>query len=553
MGLTNCHTISFNKLSVPVIFIYHVREKFYISFYQQNYMYWNHRMFYGGLRMKRKALFVFLIIALLALPVFAGGDKEAKSTEKVIRIAEQVPGLITPGVWDGQVFSMNSSMYEYLVEINAETGELDPVLATDWSTEDGSSWVFNLRKGVKFHDGSDFTSADVKFTLERTQDPAIGHLKKQDFEVMSSIETPDDYTVIVNLKEPRPTFIYQLTDYNTAILSSEYDYAKLGESKPMGTGPFKMSQYIPKESIAMVKNAAYWDPALPKLDKILIYFVGDIDASVSMLEADRVDVVTFLTPVIKSRIEKIEGLSVISPYQEQRFLAMNVDEKPWDDNRVRLALKYAIDPQILAKSVTQMDIGAGAEYNETPIMNMLAEYKELPLRTRDIEKSKALLAEAGYPNGVKVELFYASDHPFGKEMAQSLKELAAPAGIDFDLKGFTRDVYLSQYWLNVPTSITGWGGRIDPSMLLALAFKGGGAWNESHMDNPRINTLIDDITAEIDEAKRMALYHELQEIFYEEGALLNLQVPFLVGINDRVTGYKQPLTMLPQYKYTDIK
>jgi len=503
--------------------------------------------------MKRKALFVFLIVALLALPVFAGGDKEAKSTEKVIRIAEQVPGLITPGVWDGQAFSMNSSLYEYLVEINVETGELDPVLATEWSTKDGNQWIFKLRQGVKFHDGSAFTSADVKYSIERTQDPSIGHLKKQDFEIVSSIETPDDYTLIINLKKARPTFVYLMTDYNMAMLSSDYDYAKLGESKPMGTGPFMMSQYIPKESVSMVKNPNYWDPNLPKLDKMLIYFVGDMDASVSMLEADRVDVVPFLTPVIMKRLSKMDGISVISPYQEQRFIAMNVDVKPWDDNRARLALKYAIDPQILAKSVTQMDIGSGAEYNETPIMNMLAEYKENPLRGRDIEKAKALLAEAGYPNGVKVEVYYASDHPFGKELAQSLKELAAPAGFDLDLKGYTRDVYLSQYWLNVPTSITGWGGRIDPSMLLALAFKGGGPWNESHMDNPRINTLIEMITGESDEAKRLEYYHELQDVFYEEGPLLNLQVPYLVAINDRVIDYKQPLTMLPQYKYTDVK
>lgn len=503
--------------------------------------------------MKRKALLVFLIVALVALPIFSGGGKEVKSTEKVIRIAEQVPGLITPGVWDGQVFSMNSSMYEYLVEINVETGELNPVLATEWSTVDGSQWIFKLRQGVKFHDGSDFTSADVKFSLERTQDPKIGHLKKQDFSIMSSIETPDDYTVIINLKEKRPTFVYLFTDYNMAMLSSEYDYANLGESKPMGTGPFMLSQYIPKESVSMVKNPNYWDASLPKLDKILIYFVGDIDASVSMLEADRVDVVPFLTPVIKSRLSKIEGLSVISPYQEQRFVAMNVDMKPWDDNNARLALKYAVDPQILAKSVTQMDLGAGAEYNETPIMNMLAEYKDIPLRGRDIEKAKALLTEAGYPNGVKVELYYASDHPFGKEFAQTIKELAAPAGIDFDLKGYTRDVYLSQYWLNVPTSITGWGGRIDPSMLLALAFKGDGPWNESHLNNPKVNTLIEKITGESDAAKRLEYYHDLQDVFYEEGALLNLQVPYLVGINDRVIDYKQPLTMLPQYKYTDIK
>lgn len=503
--------------------------------------------------MKRKAITSILLVAVLATSLFAGGAKETALTTKNIRIAEQVPGLITPGVWDGQAFSMNSSIYEYLVEINTSTGELDPVLATEWSTADGKQWTFKLRENVLFHDGSTFDSQDVKFTIERTQDPSIGHLKKQDFEIVASIETPDSHTVLINLKEARPTFIYQLTDYNMCILSSDYDYGSLGESKPMGTGPFIMKQMIPKESAALVKNTSYWQAGLPKVDALSIYFVSDIDASVSMLEDDRVDVVPFVTPVIQTRLSKIDGISVISPYQEQRFVAMNVDEKPWDDNRVRLAFKYAMDPQNIAKSVTQMELGNGAEYNETPIMNMLSEYNPLPLRERDIEKSKALLAEAGYPDGVTVELFYASDHPFGKELAQTLKELASPAGFNLDLKGYTRDVYLSQYWLNVPLSITGWGGRIDPSMLLALAFKGGGAWNESHLADERVDALIDKISSEIDPDKRTGYYHELQELFYEEGPLLNVQVPYLVAISDRIIDYRQPLTMLPQYKYTDIK
>jgi peptide/nickel transport system substrate-binding protein len=501
-----------------------------------------------------KRILSIVLILFLALPmVFAGGDKEAASTEKVVRVAEQVPGLITPGVWDGQAFSMNSSIYEYLVEINADTGALEPVLATSWSTDTGRRWEFKLRKGVTFHDGTPFTSADVKYTIERTQDPALGHLKKQDFEIVSSVETPDDYTVIINLKEQRPTFVYQLTDYNMAVLSSEYDYASLGESKPMGTGPFKMDQIIPKESAALSKNVNYWDPNLPKLDKILIYFVADIDASISMLESDRVDVVPFVTPVIKNRLDSTAGISVISPYQEQRFIAMTVDMKPFDDNRVRLALKYAMDPEIIARSVAKMELGDGAFYNETPIMNSLAEYKEIPHRGRDIEKAKALLAEAGYPNGVTVELTYASDHPFGNDLAQTIQELAEPAGFNIELKGYTRDIYLSQYWLNVPFSITGWGGRIDPSMLLALAFKSGGSWNESHLADPRVDALIDKISSEVDPEVRTGYYHELQELFYEEGSLINVQVPYLVAINDRVVDYKQPITMLPQYKYMDIK
>lgn len=502
--------------------------------------------------MKRITPVILILVMLVAMPLVAGGDKEAKKAEKIIRIAENVPGLITPGAWDGQTFSLNSSIYEYLVEINGETGELQPLLATEWSTSDGKQWTFKLREGVTFHDGSAFDADDVRFTIERTQDTAIGHLKKNDFAVVESIETPDKYTVILNLKEARPTFIYLMTDYNMAILSSDYDYAMLGESKPMGTGPFMNKQYIPKESIAMVKNPNYWDPTLPKVDQVLIYFVADIEASISMLEADKVDIVTYVTPIISKRLEKVDNLTVISPFQEMRLVALNYDEKPWDDARARQAFKYAMDPNVLAKSVTQMDLGQGTEYNETPIMNLLAEYKELPLRKRDIAKSKALLAEAGYPNGVSSELYYATDHPFSKEMAQTVKELAAPAGIDIQLKGYTRDVYLSQYWLAVPIMVTGWGGRIDPYMFLSYAFRGGAPWNELHIDDPTVNSLIDKISQEVDVDKRQTYYNEIQDIFYAEGGLMNLQVPYLVAINTRIVDFIQPITFITQLKNTDI-
>ena len=497
------------------------------------------------------ALAIFILTSASAL--IAGGAKEASaSSQKTIRVADQVPGLITPGSWDGQTFSMNSSIYEYLIEIDTDTGEIAPVLASEWSTEDGKKWVFSLRKDVLFHNGTTFDAEDVKFTIERTQDPALGHLKKQDFAIVESVETPDPYTVVLNLKESRPTFVYQFTDYNMAMLSSEYDYGKLGETAPMGTGPFKMVRLIAKESAELEKNAQYWDAELPKIDKLLIYFVADVDSAISMLEDGRVDVVPFVTPIIKQRLDKVEGVSVITPFQEQRFVAMVQSMEPFDDNRVRLALKYAMDPEILAKS-TQLALGDGVSYNETPIMNMLAEYKERPLRERDIEKARGLLAQAGYPNGVAVELFYSSDHPFEQNIAQTVKELAAPAGFNIELKGYTRDIYLSQYWLNVPFCITGWGGRIDPSMLLSLAFHSKGPWNESHLDNPKVDRLIDLISGEVDDDLRRAYYHELQDVFYEEGTLLNVQVPFMVAISDKVVNYRHPLTMLPQYKYTDIR
>lgn len=504
--------------------------------------------------MKRFSV-ITLLVLLLAMPlVFAGGDKEeAAESEKVIRVAEQVPGLITPGVWDGQAFSMNSSIYEYLVEINADTGEIDPLLATSWESEDGKTWVFKLRDDVTFHDGSQFTSEDVKFTIERTQDPTVGHLQRQDFSIVESIETPDDFTVVMHLSDSYPTFIYRLTDYNMMMLSSDYDYESLGESKPMGTGPFKMQQLVPKESALLVKNAEYWDEALPKVDKLLIYFVPDIDASISMLESDRVDVVPFVTPTIKNRLEGVDGISIVSPYQEHRFIAMVADMEPFDDNRVRLALKYAMDPEVIARSVAKAELNDGVFYNESPIISGLVQHKDIPFRGRDIEKAKALLAEAGYPNGVSVPLTYASDHPYGKELAQTIQELAAPAGFDIQLKGYTRDVYLSQYWMNVPFSITGWGVRIDPYMMLSLAFKGGGPWNESHFDHPRVNELIEKISSENDADTRLSYYHELQDIFYEEGPIINVEVPLLIAVNDRIVNYSHPVSQIPQYKYMDVK
>lgn len=501
--------------------------------------------------MKRFLTFAFVLLAAGTL-LFAGGEQEQGEEKMVIRVAEQVPNLITPGAWDGQAFSLNASIYDYLIEMDANTGELVPSLATEWETEDGRVWTIQLREGVTFHDGSAFTSEDVKFTLERTQDPDLGHLKAQDFSILESVETPDDYTVEITLTEDYPTFPYLFTDYNMAILSSEYDYGSMGESAPMGTGPFVLEQLIPKESALLSANADYWAAGLPKADELRIYFVPDIDSSVSLLEAGEVDIVPQISPIIKTRLEGLGGFNIVSPYQESRFIALAADREPFDDNEVRLAFKHTMDPEILAKA-SQGALGESIFYNETPIVDALAQYHAIPFRGRDIERAQELLAEAGYPDGLTVELFYASDHPYGTELAQTLKELSAPAGFELDLKGFPRDIYLSQHWMNAPMSLTGWGVRTDPSMLLMLAYHSEGPWNESHIANPRVDELIESIRGEIDPDQRMAYYAELQEIFHEEGTVINVQVPYLVALNNAIKDYRQPLTMLPQLEYATVE
>lgn len=502
------------------------------------------------MKTQSRMLSILLIFAVATL-AFAGGAQEADGDKMVIREVSQVPNIITPGSWDGQSFAFNASVYDFLVEIDPETSELMPTLATEWSTEEGKVWTVKLREGVTFHDGSPFTSEDVRFTVERTQDPDLGHLQKSDFEIVERIETPDDYTIVFHLEEVRPTFMYLFTSYNMCVLASDYDYAEFGETRPMGTGPFKVEQYIPKESVLMSANEDYWLDGHPIADELVIYFIADMEASVAMLEAGEVDVVSHISTIHKENLER-QGFEIAVPWQENRVIAMAADREPFDDNRVRLAMKYAMDPTALARAC-QGRLGEDVYYTESPILNFQLQYHDIPHRGQDIERARELLAEAGYPNGLEVELYYASDHPYSSEIAQTVKELAAPAGFDIVLKGYTRDIYLSQHWMNVPMSITGWGPRVEPSMLLSLAYHSEGPWNESHLDDPEVDELIDMIRTEIDQDQRLAYYEQLQEVFYERGTMISVEIPFYVGMRSEVRNYRQPPTFMTQYEYVSIE
>ena len=393
-----------------------------------------------------KKIFLFGLMALLLVSaVFAGGKQEegtetgtteteaaeaAEPEKKIMRVADTVATKLMPGALAGNAMSYVSAVYDWLIFVDPDTNELVPDLATSWDTEDGEVWTLKLREGVKFHDGSDFTAEDAIFTMERTQDETLGHQSKWNFVNVEKYEAVDDYTVKVHFSQPTPTFPYFLTEFNMGVVSSEYDYATKGDTKPIGTGAFKIKDYVPKESILLEKNEMYWKEGLPKIDEVHIYLIPDVDRRVAMLESGQVDLVKGgVSPLIVNKVLQDPRFGIPKPIQFHRIFNMDMSNPPFDDNRVRQALKYWIDPEVLAGvafgELKKDDIWVV----ESPVSASLPIYKDFPMRGRNIEKAKQLLVEAGYEAGIDTVLYFATDIDSNAEFAQAIKEMAAPAEI----------------------------------------------------------------------------------------------------------------------------
>jgi peptide/nickel transport system substrate-binding protein len=365
------------------------------------------------------------------------------------------------------------------------------------------------------------------------------------------MEKIDDYTVKFYLTDSRPTFMYYFTGYNMIMLSSDYDYAGMGVTKPMGTGPFKAKEILVGEGAVLTKNENYWKSGYPKVDEIRYYFISDMETKMNMLEQGKADIVRDMAIGNLDRINKNPNLKYDIPYTYFRIIYMNVEKEPFNDPRVVEALKYCVDPEVLA-NVNMGKLGDNIFFSEFHIGVSQREYKKIAPRKRDIAKAKALLAEAGYADGVDLDIYYESDIDFSSAIALSLQEQAAPAGFRIKLKGNPRDIYLAQFWLNVGFGITAWSPRVDPSLILDLAYKTGGSWNESHLASPEADRIMNAILSELDEAKRIQLYGELQQWFHDKGPVMTIQVPFIVAQTKRVLEYNEPMTRIIKIEDIDL-
>ena len=361
---------------------------------------------------------------LLAVALTLGLSGAARAAKDlVVGIPVNLTGLDPADLNDNASQSAARLMFEGLYNLD-EHMHLQPQLAESYeATEDAKEFTFHLRKGVTFHDGTPFNAAAVKFSFDRAGNPE-NHLKRQSLYVMiDHTDAVDDYTVRVVLKYPFGAFVNDIAHPGALIVSpkSVQQYGKEVTRHPSGTGPYEFVSWT-ADTLRMKKNEHYWRSGQPNVDTVTYRSVPENGARIAMLQAGEAQ---FIYPVPPELIASLQNSPTITVFDEPsilgRYVALNVMRKPFDDPRVRLALNYAVDKQAFIKVV----FSGHADTMDSSMPQLLPFHQKQGSYSYDPAKAKALLAEAGYPNGFESTLTGISDTLAQRGMQFIQQQLAA--------------------------------------------------------------------------------------------------------------------------------
>jgi peptide/nickel transport system substrate-binding protein len=443
------------------------------------------------------------------------------------------------------------NLYDGLVTRDANMVVV-PELAESVTQVSPTVYDFKIRKGVKFHDGSEMTVEDVKFTLERvTKDGAMGDGQTSPRQSLmgpvASVEIVGDDTVRINLKEPWPILPAMLP--NQQIVSKAF-VEKVGSAglatEVNGTGPFKLAEWRKGESIIMERFDAYYggSPAIPPVgpacvDRVIFKFIPESASRVAALLAGDVHIINELPTFSVAQVKANPGTEVMSVNGTRSFfVAMNTQGEIFDDIRVRQAAAHALDKDLLIDKIL-----AGAAARIEGILSPDAfGASELPKYEHDIEKAKALLAEAGYPDGIDVTI--DTDGP-NKDTAEAVASLLSKAGIRAKI-AVGESAQLSSKWRTKGEPKTGdmyfssWGnGSLDPFDIFTPTHRTNDRGNSAGYANPKVDALLDAAATELDAEKRAGMYREAELIINADVPYLYLWVPQdLYGVSKRLSGWQ---------------
>lgn len=476
----------------------------------------------------------YAFVAKVTGEPLAGAARAAMPRGGRLRIGMRVKDVANPHQFDWlEKSNVARQVCEYLAVTGADN-VTRPHLLESWETSDDlRTWTLNLRRDVKWHSGRRLLADDVVWNLKRVLDPATGSSmlglmkdymlseaetstgKTQRLWDPAAIEKLDDFTIRLNARQPQLAVPEHLSHYPMLILDPEED----GTFGPgaNGTGPFELVEHAVGSHSRLKGRGDYWGEG-PYLDELIFVDLGDdVSASMAAVASKQVDGLFRAEP---SQYDTLTGLDHVAVYQTQTaetaVVRGKVDRPPFDDPRVRRALRHAVDPA-RATELALRGIGAPGEHHHVSPIH--PEYAELPAFGRDVPKAKALLAEAGYSDGLDLELTCPAYPEWQKLMVQALVEQWKDAGIKVRLDIVPGARYWD-IWKDVPFGCTSWLHRSLGVMTLALAYRSGVAWNESGYANPEFDALLAKAEGILDPDARSEVMAGLERIMQRDGPIV---------------------------------
>jgi peptide/nickel transport system substrate-binding protein len=411
-------------------------------------------------------------------------------------------------------------IYETLFVRDPKTMEIVPHLAESYETPDDKTWVIKLKKGIKFHDGTDFNAEAVKYTFDKLRDPKTAAPRASLLEPVESVEVKDDYTVVIKTKYPYGPLLAALTHTNASIVSPAADQKQDLMKKPVGTGPFKFVEWVQGDHITLEKNDQYWQGA-PKLNKITIKVVPEVTTAISMLQTGDVQFIDNVPSEQLSRLQSMKNVRLIKKDGTPvYYLGFNMKKAPMNELAFRQAVSYAINKDEYVKQLNGLGIRSNSVIG--PKVFGYDKSSEDVAYDYDLEKAKQLIEEHGY-KGTKVKLLVANTANYMKmaEIAQAqLKEVGINAEIEsMEWGTFLDTVKQGKYDL----AFLGWANSTaDGSELLYPNFHSDniGASNRINYNNPEFDKLVEESRMNIDPEVRKQKLKAANEFLLKDAAVV---------------------------------
>ncbi len=463
------------------------------------------------------------------------------------------PVNLTPGdITDGNSLYVQQQIYNYLVGNEPGSTDLAPELATDWSpSEDGRTWTFNLREGVKFHDGSDFNAEAVVFNVNRWWDPdfefgyrdsgslyeiwtdLFGGFKGDEASTLVDVRAVDDLTVEFEIAEPFAAFPAAISSAYFGIASptaiQESPSYGSPSGKAVGTGPFVFDSWISGDRVTFTKFEDYWEEGTPKVDQLVFSFVEDPAARLAQLRAGTLDFTVDLTPDQLTEIESDPALeAVYRPSFNVGYLGLNPSYEPLAKKEVRQAIAQAINKPEIVKAFWG-DLGETDGHFVPPSLeafrdNAVSDYKY------DVEAAKSAIAEAGYPDGFDLDMWYMPVSrpyfPNPKPIAEAFAAELSQIGINVNLQTKDWGAYLADRNVapGFQSFMLGWTGDYgDPDNFLYAHFGPGATQDLGDYQNPVLFDLLEQARIESDPTAREGLYKQIDALTFDEA----LRIPIV--------------------------